>query len=698
MQAKSHTTTWDYDPYGRVTNKLDQTSTEILRYAYDPDNRLTNRWSAAKGNTGYAYDPVGNLTNLAYPSSGTVKFAYDAMNRRTNMVDSIGTTRYAYDAAGQLLTEDGPFTSDTVTNTYSYRRRVALSLQQPTGLWTNGFGWDLAGRLTNVTSQAGAFAYTYTALYSGYSGRLVQGLGLPGGANITNFYDPVARLLGTVLNNSGGSTLDSALYGYANNSQRTAYTNAAGACVLYSYDPIGQLTVAASSSSSEDRGYAYDPAWNLNWLTNGGTTTWAYDVDAKNQLTNGTAVGPLGYDTNGNLISRTNLALTYVYDDENRLHEILYFVAGGGPGSRSGVPPPHGPPPGTGWGTVFYYDGLSRLRQRTDMTYDSLGWDPTNEVDYIYDGRRVIQERNVLGTGLPTVSYTRGLDLSGSLEGAGGIGGLLARSSGYSSGNWTSHAYYHADGNGNITCLIDTNQSVVASYRYDPYGNTLSQSGSLADDNTYRFSSKEIHTNSLMYYYGYRFYDPSLQRWINRDPLGEVAVVRSATLASQLGRPLRNINARLIIPLDTWIGPNLYYFNGNNPSYAVDPLGLWTFQIGLAVNVQLGFINVNWSGGFIVDGHGNFGTYDTFGGGGGFGADIGGGLSFLGSSGNCVKDVAGPFGNVSASGGDVFGGALEGFSGQGSQGQTVTGGGFSIGVGAGGDYSVGGSQTYVHAW
>ena len=97
-------------------------------------------------------------------------------------------------------------------------------------------------------------------------------------------------------------------------------------------------------------------------------------------------------------------------------------------------------------------------------------------MDYIYDSWRVIQERDT-GGNLPLASYTRGNDLSGNLEGAGGIGGLLARSSGYSSGNWTSHACYHADGNGNITCLIATNQSVVASYRYDPFGNTLSKSG-----------------------------------------------------------------------------------------------------------------------------------------------------------------------------------------------------------------------------
>jgi hypothetical protein len=38
----------------------------------DPDSRMTNRWSAAFGNTGYKYDPLANLTNIAYPHSGTV--------------------------------------------------------------------------------------------------------------------------------------------------------------------------------------------------------------------------------------------------------------------------------------------------------------------------------------------------------------------------------------------------------------------------------------------------------------------------------------------------------------------------------------------------------------------------------------------------------------------------------------------------
>jgi RHS repeat-associated protein len=165
---------------------------------------------------------------------------------------------------------------------------------------------------------------------------------------------------------------------------------------------------------------------------------------------------------------------------------------------------------------------------------------------------RTIQQRD--GNSTLTVSHIRlprqseatagGNDLSVSLEGAGGIGGLLARSSGYSSGNWTSHADYYSDGNGNVTSLIDGNQSVVASYRYDPFGNIISKSGTLANANVYRFSSKEVHLASGMYYYGFRFYDPSLQRWVNRDPVNEAG------------------------------GINLYGFLRNSPLNAVDPVGL----------------------------------------------------------------------------------------------------------------------------
>jgi RHS repeat-associated protein len=99
---------------------------------------------------------------------------------------------------------------------------------------------------------------------------------------------------------------------------------------------------------------------------------------------------------------------------------------------------------------------------------------------------------------------------------------LLARTAqAYADAPLAGHSFYHCDGNGNITMLIDSSQGIVARYLYDAFGNTISASGLLANANVYRFSSKEWHQNSGLAYYGYRYYDPNLQRWLNRDPIGE---------------------------------------------------------------------------------------------------------------------------------------------------------------------------------
>jgi len=113
--------------------------------------------------------------------------------------------------------------------------------------------------------------------------------------------------------------------------------------------------------------------------------------------------GEEGYDNNGNRSATTSpTSYSFSYDDENRLTSM-----------NSGV----------SWRSDFLYDGLGRLRRRTDLSWTGTSWTPSGGAQYIYDGNRVIQERNTT-SGTPTVAYTRGTDLSGSLEGAGGIGGL----------------------------------------------------------------------------------------------------------------------------------------------------------------------------------------------------------------------------------------------------------------------------------
>ncbi|HWY78412.1 MAG TPA: hypothetical protein VN281_22550, partial [Verrucomicrobiae bacterium] len=176
--------------------------------------------------------------------------SYDALNRITNMVDGVGVTRYTYTGVSQVLSEVGPWSNDTVTYGYTDQLRTSLSLQQPTGSWTNGFAYDGAKRLSSVKSPAGTFSYAYDPVRS----RLPAAITLPNTSYISNVYDVNARLLTTTLYNSAGATLDAAEYGYNAGNQRTTFTNAAGTHVGYTYDSIGQLKVAASSVSSENRG------------------------------------------------------------------------------------------------------------------------------------------------------------------------------------------------------------------------------------------------------------------------------------------------------------------------------------------------------------------------------------------------------------------------------------------------------------
>ena len=279
---------------------------------------------------------------------------------------------------------------------------------------------------------------------------------------------------------------------------------------------------------------------NQPWVNGNNTfTAIAKDVygrrDTNSITVNLPGTNACAYDLNGNLL--TDGTRSFAYDDENQLVSVWKTNA---------------------WRSDYVYDGKMRRRIVKEFTWNG-SWVQTNETHYVYDGNLPVQERSA--DNLPMVSYTRGTDLSGSMQGAGGIGGLLARTENAKlliSDSFAS-ALYHADGNGNVTCLIYTNQTIAAKYLYDPFGNMLSMYGSLADANAYRFSSKEWNQNSGLYYYLYRLYEPSFQRWLNRDPLGDI------------GFEKKTHTKFLADNSDI----NLYWFVLGNPIDNFDQFGLW---------------------------------------------------------------------------------------------------------------------------
>jgi RHS repeat-associated protein len=232
-------------------------------------------------------------------------------------------------------------------------------------------------------------------------------------------------------------------------------------------------------------------------LTDGSNTFTAIAKDSYGRVDTNTSICYLpatnsySYDLNGNMLTNGNEVM--VWNDDNEL--VTNFVAGS-------------------WKSDFVYDGRHRRRIERDYAWQGGAWVETNEIRFIYDGNVIIQQRDA--NNLPTLMLTRGNDLSGSLQGAGGIGGLLAMTE-----NSGTSSYYHSDGNGNVTMLINANQIPVAKAEYDPYGNFLSLSGLKAGVNPYWFSSKPIHWQSGKYDYLLRWYIPDLDRFASQDPIQE---------------------------------------------------------------------------------------------------------------------------------------------------------------------------------
>jgi RHS repeat-associated protein len=177
------------------------------------------------------------------------------------------------------------------------------------------------------------------------------------------------------------------------------------------------------------------------------------------------------------------------------------------------------------------YDGLSRRRERVQLEGGAM---VTNR--YVYDGWLVVAVLD--GENDVIEQYVHGVDLSGTREGAGGIGGILAD---FRPPTSDLH-FYHYDGNGNVSSVTDSNSAITARYEYDPFGRVLLADGG---DYTprYQFSSKEYDQATGLNYYGYRFYSPELGRWVNRDPIEEVG------------------------------GLHLYAFVFNAPTVVIDPDG-----------------------------------------------------------------------------------------------------------------------------
>ena len=339
-----------------------------------------------------------------------------------------------------------------------------------------GYSYDAVGRFSSLSSSvSSAIQYSYAP-----GSDLVAGWSNSSGFVFARTYEANRDLIAQVENTHNGTLIHRFEYENDPLGRRTLRKDTDLSDVitnLFGYNTGSELIEAAMGTN--DYRYQYDAIGNRTVVTNNqGALT--YLSNELNQYTNiaSSVTNAPSYDADGNMTSHAGW--TFAWDAENRL-----LAASNG--------------------TTVVHNAYDYMSRRVVKASGGI----TNR--FLYDGWNMIRSISTAATN----HYVWGLDLSGTLQGAGGIGGLLTAV-------LDGEAYFPAfDANGNITEYTDTNGTIVARYEYDPFGNLSSQSGALADDFVYRFSTKYTDDETGLVYYGFRFYCPELGRWPNRDPVGE---------------------------------------------------------------------------------------------------------------------------------------------------------------------------------
>ena len=511
-------TTWEYNPSTGLLIKKTDDAGKFTKYTYDTGGKLKTRtWARQDGtddNTTYNYDSkTGELISIRYPGDPeeqpSITYAYNRAGQLQEVKDVVGTRIFTYDSALNLKEEKinesgGGLYTKIITRTYDTStvpgRLTGFNLSD----YSAEYGYDATGRMNSVTWNTGAgsksAAYTYVT-----GSDLLDTLTMDNSL-VTDYDYEIHRDLKT----------------------RVKHTfNGTDVVYDYTYNNIGQRDRMDMTPDLLDNMYpetgitSYTPD-NLN----------QYD-DIK--LDNVPQTPPPEYDDDGNM---TRLdGMTFTWNGENRL------VAAA----------PENPVYGDKK-IECAYDYRGRRVSKKTYVYQSGSWVETSNTLFVYDGWNLIQELDGNDPAHAVQkSYVWGLDLSQSIQGAGGVGGLLAMTD-----NGNTYLYCH-DANGNVGRMINaTDGSVAAAYEYAPFGAIVHQSGAIANENPFRFSTKYHDTETGLYYYGYRYYLPEIGRWGSRDPIKEKGSV--------LFRP-----SNFEIFIDEG---NLYGFVNNSPVNIFDLFGL----------------------------------------------------------------------------------------------------------------------------
>ncbi|WLR51865.1 DNRLRE domain-containing protein [Bacillus tianshenii] len=482
---KLNETVYNYDGVGNrtsVTNAKNNTTD----YNYNEFNQVSSFINPLNQATSYDYDKNGNLTKVTYENGDVVAYTYNALNRLVSVAYN-GVTKWdiAYDANGNVtaITDE-----NNNTKTYMYDKNNRVTQIDKGSSNSIAYGYDNNANVTSIDITAGATTDTVGMSYN----PLNQLVALSrNSSNLANFtYDErgnissiknangtytayeynEANQLQSIKNyDANGNVLNYFIYSYDANANITSVDTQDGT-VAYQYDSLNQLTEETLTDGTTIS-YEYDAVGNrTKKIVDDGasTTTTTYTYDAANELTavDGQA---FSYDANGNLTD--NGEKTFIYNENNRLIEVK-------DATNTTL-------------ASFEYDKQGRRISKTTST-------GTTHYHYDGDSNRVLYETDDSNNIVAEYTYN-------------------AQNQPVTMTKGGTTYFYHINGHGDVTALTDESGNIVAEYQYDAWGNILSQTGTMAAENPYRYAGYRYDDETGYYYLMARYYDADTGRFLTRD-------------------------------------------------------------------------------------------------------------------------------------------------------------------------------------
>lgn len=569
-----HVTESDYDAQGRVTasrfrESHDSAASNEVANTYDGLGRLATV-TVAPGTlditSHYGYSDAGRLTSVTDPLSRTSTVQYDAAGRPATSTSPGGwVSRLAYDGLGRVASTYRPALASrpstlSSSNTYDSAGRlartdlydtsgtaIALSSvttydkdSKPTSVQLSGestasatMGYDTLDRSVAVTqtSVAGSTAVSTTLDIANLATHVgLASLGATWG--VDNVFAKTGQQVSVKA--TGGSLCSFAFTGDGKLASMTSTLSA----IQTGYDAAGRLKFWSTQYSLDpgntwnhqtqlfgEWALAYDGRERLSTLTDESSgDTQQFGYDAADRLTSWSQAygssATYAYDAAGNLTTRVQdgVTTTFGHDLDDRLTTA---VAG------SVV-------------TTFSYDDLGRMASRsTGTTLTTYSWDTRSKlatvasagttVTYAYDvsGLPARRVATVSGVASSTTYAWSGGKLAAERFADGtlyrfvyGPGGMPLQLLETTPQGATNTYAYQLDPLGDVVGITGTKGSYPAMYRYDPWGacTTVWADSSVAVRNPLRYRGYFYDADLALYVLPARVYDPSLARFLSRDP------------------------------------------------------------------------------------------------------------------------------------------------------------------------------------